>query len=242
MLFVSRVVKFVIDLCFPPSCYICHEFTENDGLCPECWKNITWITEPKCKICGIPFSIPMQDFCANCDKKKPHFDKAISVLVYNKYSKKMLLHFKNYDCTYMSKQFASWICRIAEKELQNSDIIVPVPITLFKRIMRKYNQAELLAMAISKLSHVQYEPRILIKAKSTKAQEGLTKAARQKNLIGSFSIDNKFDDLLLDKNVILVDDVMTTGSTANECAKILKKHGAKSVVVLTVVHTVLNYD
>ena len=152
----------------------------------------------------------------------------------------MILHFKNYDCTYMANQFAKWLYRSAEKELTNTDIIIPVPITTLRRITRKYNQSELLAMSISELSHIKYEPRILIKSKSTKSQEGLTRLSRQKNLIGSFSVNSKFADLLKDKNVALVDDVITTGSTANECAKVLKKYGAKNVIVLTIAHTVLN--
>lgn len=238
--FFSQIMEFIKNLCFPPSCYICNDFTETNGLCSECWKNITWITEPKCKICGVPFAIQLQDFCPNCERKRPKFDMAISIFVYNKYSKKMILHFKNYDCTYMANQFAKWLYRIAEKELTNTDIIIPVPITTLRRITRKYNQSELLAMSISELSHIKYEPRILIKSKSTKSQEGLTRLSRQKNLIGSFSVNSKFADLLKDKNVALVDDVITTGSTANECAKVLKKYGAKNVIVLTIAHTVLN--
>lgn len=227
----STILK---NLCFPPSCYVCGEFTDTNGLCANCWKNIKWISEPKCEICSSPFSIPTQKICANCMKKHPYFDKTVSVFVYDNYSRKMILLFKNGDCTYMTPQFARWMYRVAEKDLHDADMIIPVPISMGKRLKRKYNQAELLSMELAKLSKIVYEPRILVKRKNTRPQEGLSRISREKNLSGSFGISEKYSSLLSEKNVVLVDDVMTTGSTANECSKVLKKHGVKHITVLTV--------
>lgn len=229
-----KIRNMLKDLCFPPSCYICGEFTDTIGLCANCWKNIKWIAEPKCEICSAPFSIPTQKICGNCMKKTPHFDKTDSVFVYDNHSKKMILLFKNGDCTFMAPQFACWMHRVAEKDLLAADMIIPVPISMRKRLKRKYNQAELLAMELSKLSGIIYEPRILIKKKNTRPQEGLSRISREKNLSGSFGINEKYAHMLSGKNIALVDDVMTTGSTANECAKVLKKHGVSHVTVLTI--------
>jgi ComF family protein len=146
----------------------------------------------------------------------------------------MLLKFKHGDATYMARQLAAWIYRAAETEIKKSDIIIPVPIHFLKRIKRKYNQSELLAMELSKLSGVLYEPRILRKIKSTVQQEGLSRKKRLKNVKGSFGVQAAYSHLLEGKKVILADDVMTTGATANECSKVLKKHGATEVTVLTV--------
>lgn len=228
------------DLCFPPSCYICNAFTDTNGICAACWSNIKWISEPKCEICGLPFTISMQNICAECSKKHPYFDTATSVFVYDDFSKKMVLHFKNGDCTYMAQQFAQWIYRVGQKILLNADMIIPVPISLLRRFQRKYNQTELLAMELSKLSGVPYEPRILRKSKSTHSQEGLSRLSRKKNLLGSFDVSEKYKHLLSDKSIVLIDDVMTTGATANECAKTLKKQGCRYVAVLTLARVTLN--
>lgn len=236
----SKIKDWIKDLCFPPSCYICNAFTDTNGLCAHCWKNIKWISEPKCKICGLPFTIPMQSICAECMKKRPYFDAATSVFIYDDFSKKMILQFKNGDCTYMAPQFVRWMYRIGEKDLSDVDMLIPVPISMLKRLRRQYNQTELLAMELSKISGITYEPRILRKVKSTRPQEGLSRTSRQKNLAGSFGVSEKHKHLLKDKNIVIIDDVMTTGTTVNECAKILKKHGCRRVSVLTIARVTLN--
>jgi ComF family protein len=203
-------------------------------LCPECWKHIKWIEDPKCRICGTPFEIDIDTICPVCIRQKPHFDKAISVFEYDDFSKNIVLKFKHVDATYMSRQLAAWIYRVSKGDLKNSNIIIPVPIHFLKRLKRKYNQSELLAQELSKFSGIVYEPRILQKIKHTSQQEGLSRNIRLKNVRGSFGVAPKYSHLLSRKNVVLIDDVLTTGATANECSKILKKYGAATVVVLTV--------
>jgi ComF family protein len=203
-------------------------------LCPECWKKIKWIGDPKCKICGAPFEIDVDLMCAKCAKEKPRFDKAVAAFEYDDFSKGMILKFKHGDTTFFGPQLAAWLYRASVDAIKNADIIVPVPIRFFKRLKRKYNQSELLAQELSKLSGIPYEPRILRKEKSTPQQEGLSRTARLKNVVGSFGIAEKYSGLLKGKVVVLVDDVLTTGATVNECSKILKKRGAEKVIVLTV--------
>jgi ComF family protein len=134
---------------------------------------------------------------------------------------------------------ATWVYRAAEREINKADMIIPVPIHLLKRLRRKYNQSELLAKAISNISSVEYEPRILRKIKQTRQQEGLSGKVRRKNVVGSFGVDENYAKLLENKNIILVDDVFTTGATVNECSKIIKKYKAKSVIVATVAMVVV---
>ncbi|MBQ7674395.1 MAG: ComF family protein, partial [Alphaproteobacteria bacterium] len=170
---------------------------------------------------------------------KPYFDKAISVFVYNEFSKQIILRFKHSDATYLYEQLASWMYRSATSEITNADIIIPVPIHFLKRLKRKYNQSELLAQEVSQLSGIKYEPRILMKIKKTLPQEGLSGKERRKNIVGSFGIDENFKDLIVDKNIVLIDDVFTTGATVNECSKVLKKFGAKTITVVTLARVVL---
>jgi ComF family protein len=105
-------------------------------------------------------------------------------------------------------------------------------------LKRKYNQSELLAQELSKLTGISNEPRALQKIKNTRQQEGLSARSRRVNVVGSFGIDERHRHLIADKNILLVDDVITTGSTVNECAKVLKMHEARKVIVVTIARVV----
>lgn len=231
-------IELLKDMFFPSKCCNCGDLVDMPGLCPTCWSKMSWINEPKCAICSHPFSVEIMPVCPQCLSDRPHFDKAVSALAYDDSSKKMILEFKNADATYLVEQFAKLMYKAAALDIESSDIIIPVPIHFFKRLKRKYNQSELLAKYLSKVSGVEYEPRILNKIKQTSPQEGLSGAERRKNVQGSFGINKRYQDLLENKNVLLVDDVFTTGSTVNECAKILKEHGAKKVKVVTLARVV----
>jgi ComF family protein len=200
---------------------------------------MTWIADPKCKICGTPFETDIYDICPSCLTHKPHFDQAIAVFEYNDASRGIVVGFKHNDRTYLAKQAAMWLLRSCEQQLQNIDLIVPVPIRFWKRLVRKYNQSELLALELSKLTNITYAPDILLKIKNTRQQEGLSGNRRRKNVIGSFGIDEKRRHLLENKRILLVDDVFTTGSTVDECAKILKKYEASTVTVVALARVVL---
>ncbi len=227
--FLINSLDFLKDLFFPQTCCCCGEFVDTEGLCANCWRQIKWISEPKCRICGLPFELDAEGVCAECLSQKPHFDKAVSVFEYDSFSKKIVLKFKNGDTTYIAEQLAGWMYRAAKDAFSKADVIIPVPIHFWKRLKRKYNQAELLARELSVMSGVPYKPNLLHKIKVTKPQEGLNRKQRLKNLAGSFGMSEN----MYERNVVLIDDVFTTGATANECAKVLKKHGAKNVTVVT---------
>lgn len=227
----SNLLNCFIDVIFPQRCFICKNFSRTEGLCQTCWKKITWISEPKCKICGCPFEFKFDSVCFKCISKKPYFDKAISAFEYDDYSKPLIVMFKHYDVTILAKYLSKIMYAASQNEIECFDVVVPVPITLSKRLKRKYNQSELLARYFSKLSRIEYAPEVLIKTKDTVDQEKLSAKNRKKNLSEVFSISS--NKKINGKNVILIDDVFTTGATANECAKVLKKNGAKNIIVIT---------
>lgn len=233
-------IDFLKEMFFPSVCCGCGRFVDAPGLCSSCWANINWINDPRCAVCGKPFPVEIMPICPNCSTNKPYFDKAVSVMVYDDYSKNMILKFKNADATYLTEPFAKMMYKTAVLEIESSDTIVPVPIYFLKRLKRKYNQAELLGKYISNISKINYEPRVLEKIRKTIPQEGLSGAERRKNIAGSFGINLKYRDLIRDKDILLVDDVFTTGATVNECSKILKESGAKKVRVITLAKVVLS--
>jgi ComF family protein len=230
----------MFNICFPHACCNCGEIAESQGLCPKCWKKIKWISDPKCKVCGTPFETDIAEICAVCMSKKPNFDRTAAAFEYNDASRNIILKFKYRDATYLCPQLAAWVYGAAKDIIPGADLLIPVPIHFFKRLKRKYNQSELLARELEKLSGILYEPRILKKEKNTQRQEGLSKNIRLQNVKSSFCVDKKYADLLQKKHVVLVDDVLTTGATADECAKVLKKHGAEKVTVLVIARVTLD--
>ncbi len=226
-----KIFSAIKNACFPLTCACCEEFVETEGVCANCWEKIRWLPEHLCKICGKP--IDNEDsICADCIKNPPTFDKAIAVFSYDNFSKKMILHFKNEDATYLAPLFAEWIYRKILPFEDEIDIIVPVPISYFGRLSRKYNQTELLASELHKITGIDYNPLALKKINTTVSQKKLTRAQRLRNLKKSFAANKDVD--LRGKNVLLIDDVITTGSTANECSKKLKEAGAAKVFVATI--------
>ena len=231
---INKTMLFLKNFMFPMRCIGCLEFVESEGLCRSCWSKIKWISNPKCIICGKPFEIDLENICLSCIKNKPYFDESISVFEYDEFSKNIILRFKNYDATYMARQFAKLMYSNAIENFNKADAIVPVPIHLLKRLKRKYNQSELLAMELSDLSGKKYVPDLLKKIKPTSSQEGLTRNQRLKNLKRSFSVAKKTEC----QRVILVDDVFTTGATLNECSKVLKENGVKHITTVTLAKVV----
>ena len=234
--FFNKLVNYI----FPAQCIICKNIIENnDGICFECLKEIEFISEPRCAYCGFPFEIMYPNektkskyfVCPKCLEKKPKFDKSLSVVRYNDASKKIILPFKHADRTnyakIMGKMMASTLSPFKEK----FDIIMPVPLHLKRMVKRKYNQSALLANVIAKILKKPVVYNSLVRTKFKESQGHLSLKDRKLNVKEAFKIKNPLK--VKGKNVLLVDDVLTTGATLNECAKILKKAGAKKVIAIT---------
>lgn len=225
------------DILLPPRCICCEEYVKRIGICDNCWQEIKWISEPKCKVCGLPLE---EENSECCRKNENYFDRAMSVMKYDGLARRLILNFKEKDASLYAPIFAQWLNRITQEFIDEVDFLVPVPINKRRRLIRKYNQTELLCLELQKISGVKYEPRILKKSKETAPQKSLNRERRLKNLIKSFDLDPKFP--IKNKNVLLIDDVITTGATSNACAQLLKKAGANKVYVATLARVFLKSD
>lgn len=227
--------RFLIDYVFPPTCLSCGEFTlESHSLCGGCWNKLNFIASPYCTVCGKQFDITLSEnlSCGRCITHVPSYDIARSLLKFDKSSKKMIHAFKYHDQVEFSKLFSKLLCKTYRDEISVVDIVVPVPMHRIKRLLRMYNQADLLCKGIAKVIGKPRSPDALIKTKWTKSQVYLSKRARKDNLKNTIILNSKYD--LSGKVVLLVDDVVTTGATLDYCSKLLKGAGAKSVIALTV--------
>lgn len=231
----------LFDFIFPPRCLYCGKIVLSPhSLCDECFEKISFITAPYCQICGRPFETekqtPKNFICPECAAHKRITRLNRSAVLYDDFSKKGILSFKFHDKLSFSKLFSKWL-KIGGKDIfeKGVDLIIPVPLSYRRLLKRRYNQAALLAIDLSKLTGIKADLTTLKKIKHTKAQSLLLGKARLKNIKNAFAVSNP--QHIKGKHILLIDDVMTTGATLSECAKVLLKFGAKSVDTLTVART-----
>lgn len=234
--FCNKIVNFI----FPAQCIICKTFIENDdGICFECLNKIDFITDPKCVYCGYPFEIMYADkdikkknfICPNCIKSKPKFHKCVSVVKYNDAAKQIILPFKHADKTNYAKVMGRMMSATVSPFIKEIDFIMPVPIHLKRMLKRKYNQSSLLANEISIHTKKSVLHNVLYRSKFKQSQGHLSMKERKYNVQGAFDVKNP--NKINGKNILIVDDVFTTGATISECAEILRKNGAGKIFVVT---------
>ncbi len=232
--FLSKIINFI----YPPQCFLCKKILYNeDGICFDCLSKFDFVSEPRCDRCGYPFEFATKTkhnkklLCPNCIKALPKFNKCISSVKYNDASKKILLPFKHGDKTGYAKFIAKIMSSTGTQLLEKSDFIIPVPIHISRMMKRKYNQSSLIVSFISKHSNKPALYNTLIRSKATQSQGHLSPRQRKQNVANVFIVNNPSQ--IIGKNIILIDDVFTSGATVNECAKALKKAGAKDINVLT---------
>lgn len=211
------------------TCNVCGREIFDGFFCNDCLKNIVEIGENKCLHCGRKVSYKT-NFCNSCIEKNLDFDMARSVYEYNETIGLVIKNFKYNNYRYLKRFFAEKLKDIVDSENISFDIVTFVPMTKEREDERGFNQAKLLATEFCKIKNASLVDCIK-KIKETKRQAKLTKEERIENLKSSFKCDKK---LVNEKVVLLIDDVLTTGSTSNVIAKELKKVGAKKVIVLTI--------
>lgn len=233
----QKLLKKILNVVIPQKCILCNRIIEG-SICGECWGKINFISKPYCEICHLPFEYDIGDApCSDCLKYPPAYDKAYSVFVYDEFSKPLITKFKYGDAIYFLPHLANILH--AKTQHIKADFIIPVPLHYKRLVSRRYNQAGLLASRLSKISKRYVLLDGLFRTKNTPPQAGLVRKDRNKNIVGAFSVNPKHKHVLNGKSVILVDDVMTTGATIHECAKVLKQSGVRKIYVATIARTVM---
>ncbi len=206
----------------------------------DLWQKLEFIDEPSCYQCGFPFEYKVSEksLCAACIAKPPVFNRARAAIVYDEFSKKPVLDFKHGGRTDGLDFFAAQMLRAGHKLLKAADFLIPVPLHPKRLRARRFNQSALLAMRLAKLANITVQTEIIKRNKNTKPQGSLNAYQRTKNVSGAFTLDTKNKNMVLGKNILLIDDVFTTGATLNACARILKKAGANRVDCLCLMRVV----
>ena len=215
--------KFIASLLYPVCCPYCGRVIAADKeLCAACDGKLPRIEDPICRVCGQGLAFC---FC----RKKYRFYRCVTPFYYEGPAKTGMRRFKFQGKSEAAQPFAGEMANVIEEKIGFSiiDVIVCVPMTKAAVSRRGYNQSELLAVELSKISGVKYEPGGLVKEVEHMSQHMVGYHERWSNVIGAFGVLNA--EAVKNKNVLLVDDVMTTGATLNECASALKFAGAKEV-------------
>jgi ComF family protein len=223
-----------VDAVLPPRCLACGAIVrEPDALCGTCWAAMDFFAPPWCAVCGLPFAHPMGEgaLCAACAREAPAWDRARAVMRYDKNSRRLVLLLKHGDQTHLAAAFGRWMRRSGAEVLDGADLVMPVPLHWTRLFTRRYNQAALLAQAIRHAGGPPVAADWLVRRRRTPSQGRLGPLARARNVRGAFALRRGRD--VRGKRVVIVDDVLTTGATAAECARVLRRAGASFVGVLT---------
>lgn len=217
-------------------CILCGKPVDRDekySICDECKTNLKFIEGKTCEKCGKPISeFHMERKCHECINSSRFFTKAISCIEYDDISKKII-----YDLKYNKKRYISYHIaeimydRLKEEEMNCFDIIIPVPLHPTKEKNRSFNQASIIGKYLSRMTNIRIDNKALIRSKNTITQNMLTREQRRKNLEHAFNVVKRND--IIDKSILIIDDIYTTGATINQCSKVLIENGARSVYAVT---------
>src|SRR4029077_8132147 len=229
-------LRAIASLLYPPACTICSaSVAASEYLCAECDAKITRIVPPFCAKCSEPFAgaISGAFTCANCAHRTLHFDAAVAAYRSRGIVRRVILDFKYGRQVHLRHPVARWLLAALDDDRLRGhrfNIIIPVPLHPARERQRGFNQADLLAKLLS--AHMSIETKsVLERIRYTTTQTAFDRAERMENLHGAFRLRKKAD--VRDLHVLLIDDVLTTGSTLSECARVLKKAGALSVHAAT---------
>ncbi len=237
-----RWLKAFIDLLFPPACTLCGGSTvqsEPECLCSRCWLQIEYIQPPLCVCCGnIVSGNPAHNhLCGTCRRNPPYFSRARSSIRYDQ-PVRILLHRLKYHGDTTVLPALRWIIAHSHVDQPGAvDLIVPIPLFVSRLKQRGFNQADILAREYFPERTKDIRSDLLRRGRDTGAQTSLSGAARRNNLRSAFYIKNGGG--VRGKRICLIDDVYTTGTTVNECAKTLMEGGAEEVQVLTLARVVM---
>ena len=224
------------DLVYPPSCIGCGgAISHADALCAACWSGMAFIERPVCDRYGLPLPVDHGTLLLSplAIADPPVFCRARAVARYDGLARDLVHRLKYGDRLELGPAMGRAMARAGQELLETSDLIVPVPLHIVRLWSRRFNQAALLADIIAFECKIPMIPDALRRIKRTKPQVGLSRTERAENLNRAFAVNEAHRLAISGKRILLVDDVMTTASTANAAARILLKAGAKEVDVLT---------
>jgi ComF family protein len=232
----GRAAGILLDQLYPPLCLHCEApVAAADTLCGRCFARLRPISAPRCPVLGTPFEVSLgpEALSAEAIADPPPFRRARSAVIYNDVARKLVSRLKYGDRPELAR-FCGRLMAQAGRDLWEGDpVLVPVPLHRTRQFERRYNQSAELARVIGKLAGLKVDPVLVSRTRRTRQQVGLSADARQRNVSGAFSARRDIVARLGGKRVVLVDDVITTGSTVRAVTRALQRTGADDVDVIS---------
>ena len=231
------IARRALDAVLPPECVACGGPVGTQGqLCATCFGTMTFITEPCCRRCGVPFASAAlagaDRVCAPCQARPPVFHQARAALLYDGGVRRLILPFKHADQTAMAQTLAPHMVRAGADLLARADVLVPVPLHRLRLFRRRYNQAAELAKVIGRLTGVPVALDALVRHRATPSLDHRGARERRALLDGAFAVRPSRSAVIEGRAVLLIDDVMTSGATADACSSALRESNARTTDVL----------
>lgn len=226
----------ILSLLYPDICPFCGRILgekEQRAVCKKCEFKLPYIYEPRCKKCGKPVDKEEQEYCWDCEHHQHYYDSGLAVWEHRPVVAQAIYQFKYHNRRVYSRSFAREMVKSYESVIHkwNIDLIVPIPISKKRKRQRGYNQAELIAKEISSLTGISMDAYSFIRIKDTVAQKKLDVWGRKTNLFKAFVWKGKKKPK---GNILLIDDIYTTGNTIDAATRVLKASGASKVYFMTI--------
>lgn len=232
---VGATFGLALDTALPPLCPACREQVADPGaLCAACWGQLSFIARPYCERLGTPFAYDPGPgvLSAQAIADPPAYGRARAAVRYDDIARILVHAFKYGDRIDLAPGMGRWMASAGRELLENADALVPVPLHWRRLWARRFNQAAALAQAISRECGVPVIHDALQRVRATRQQVGLTQAERGTNVQGAFAVTPAGKATLRGKRVVLVDDVLTSGATVDNCSRVLLRSGALNVDVV----------
>ncbi|MEX0329755.1 MAG: double zinc ribbon domain-containing protein [Ruegeria sp.] len=233
---IRQRIQTVVELVYPPRCMGCGVLTEADfGLCGACWRDTPFIGGAVCESCGVPVPGATDGFRIECDdcltSPRPWRDGR-AALMYQGKARSLVLALKHGDRPELARPAAGWMARAGRDLEKPNMLIAPVPLHWTRLIKRRYNQSALLAQHLGREVGLECCPDLLIRNRRTPVLDGKTARERDETLMGAIDVHPRRSERLRGRDVLLIDDVMTSGATLSACARACLASGANHIFVL----------
>ncbi len=223
----------MLDLLLPPSS-LDGEPALSGGLTASAFTKVTFLDDPVCDGCGLAMPYEQAERCPACQAKPKAFQRCRAACVYDEHSRELILKLKHADRTDLAGLFARWLSRSGVDLLEDAEVVVPVPVHRTRMLTRRYNQAAEIARPLARMAGLAYLPDALVRKRDTDSQGGKSASGRRRNVAAAFAVPEARRHRVVGRRIILIDDVLTTGATAEGCARALLAAGAASVTLSVV--------
>lgn len=230
-------VRKLLDFALPPRCAGCGAVTgDAHGFCIGCWQSLTFLGDPCCARCGLPFEYDAGEGveCGACLTDPPSFERLRAAVAYGAIASKVALKLKYGGKPGVAETLGRFMQRHVEEHVegQANAILAPVPLHRWRIWRRGYNQSALIAKALGRRTGLPVELDLIRRVKATPPLKGLGRRERAQAVRGAFRMSERGEILARGRTILLIDDVYTTGATADACARTLKRAGAAAVNII----------